>query len=53
MALFVTSFFASDTGRMPADEIQQIQGWYALAGLACLMALALAALRIRIDNGPA
>ncbi len=50
-ALFFTSRFASDTGTMPAAEIQQILGWYALAGLACLIILALTAPRLKIDNG--
>ncbi len=51
-ALFMTSFFASDTGPMPAAEIQQILGWYALAGLACFLGLALAATRINIGGKP-
>ena len=51
-ALFVTSSFASDSGPMPAAEIRQILGWYALAGLACFLGLALAATRIAIGGKP-
>ena len=51
-ALFMTSSFASDTGPMPAVEIRQILGWYALAGLACFLGLALAATRINIGGKP-
>jgi MFS family permease len=49
-ALLLTSRFASSSGPMPAAEIQQILGWYALAGLACLIVLALIATRLKIDN---
>jgi MFS family permease len=52
-ALFLTARFATDEGPMPATEIQQILGWYALAGLACLSILALTATRLKINGNRA
>lgn len=50
--LLLASVSASDGSRMPHSEIQQILGWYAVGGFVCLVGLALAATRLRIDGQP-
>jgi hypothetical protein len=47
--LLVAATSAQDAGLLPADDLQRILGWYAIGGIACLVALALTARGIRIE----
>ncbi|MEQ6250610.1 MFS transporter [Sulfitobacter sp. HNIBRBA3233] len=41
---------AQSAGLLPAEDLQRILGWYALAGLGCLVALGLAARSVPVED---
>ena len=49
-SLWVSSMFTSHAGQMPLDDVQNILGWYAGAGLVLLLVLFVAARGLRLED---
>ncbi|UWR22103.1 MFS transporter [Sulfitobacter sp. S190] len=47
--LFAAAGTAADAGALPSADLQRILGWYAIAGMICLLLLAIGARRVTLD----